>query len=513
MNVLFFWFNLGCPVGISVGVGILSRELKEAGNRVKVIHLNEEMGYPYDESRIARDVREFDPQLFALSFGGNHINQARSLADFLNARFSRIKTICGGVQATLTPEEVISWPGVDFICRGEADGRFVEFVKALQDGEDYGSHDSFWVKDGGVIRKNPIGPLPDISGGSGLDFEAYDFDGIIRLNRGFAETIIGRGCPKRCTYCHNEAVLRLYRHEMRGGFKVSAYCRQRSVDDIISELLEFKRRYPHTKAIIFADDALVYDSQWNREFARRYRDEIGLPFVSNASVEQIDREMADLLKLAGCNMIKFGFECGSERIRNEILKKRVSTRKLFRAVRLLQERDINIRGYIMIGNPTETTEEMLQTFRMCADLKLDTTRVAVMYPYPGTAIHRFCEERGLLNEDITPPSYLTDSVLKWDARTHLFLKKCIAINHWIMNAHLDNPASREYRRLTDQALGMSRRQWESAGTLQWIREESDELDRRLRSEGIPHYHHPFRDRPDAAYLMKKRKSKIINVDV
>ncbi|MEW5946518.1 MAG: radical SAM protein [bacterium] len=514
MRVLFFWMNLGCPVGISVGVGILSRELEEAGIGVKVIHLNEEVGYPYDEDRIAADAADFLPDLFGISFGGNHVRQAKRLAGFLRGEFPGIKTICGGVQATLTSEEVLSWPGVDYVCRGEADGgRFVNFVKVLSEGGDTRRLQSFWAKgEDGKIYENPIGPLPDISEQARLSFEAFDLEKIIRLNRGFAETLVGRGCPHRCAYCHNGAIISLYKNRMEGGFRVSSYCRHRNVDNIIGELKEFTRRYPQIKAFILADDVLVSDMEWFRDFARRYGAEVGLPFVSNASVRQIDAEVAGLLKTAGCNMIKFGIECGSERIRNEILKKKVPTKRLFEAVGILQGHDINIRGYVMLGNPTETIEDMLETYKMCADLRLDTTRTAIMYPYPGTEIYDFCRERDLLDESISPPSYLTHSVLKWDAETGLFLKKSVAINQWIMNVYLDNEASPEYKKLADRVFGMSADEWDDPQVIPWIREQSVLMSRKFRELKVPHYFNPLSDRPDVAYLMKERKNRIINVD-
>jgi len=259
MRIVFFWLNLGCPVGISVGIGILSRELKDAGNEVKTIHLNEKLGYPYDEARIKREVIGFRPDLFCVSFGGNHINQAKQLTGFLHRIFPSIKIICGGVQTTLTPGEVISWDGVDVVCLSEADGgRLVKFVKSLQQGDGYREMENFWVKEDGRIFKNPIGRLPDISSQARLDFEAFDFSSIIRLNRGFAETLIGRGCPNRCAYCHNADIISLYKSKMSCQFKLSDYCRHRSVDNIIGELKEFRERFTEIKSFMFGDDVMFW---------------------------------------------------------------------------------------------------------------------------------------------------------------------------------------------------------------------------------------------------------------
>lgn len=513
MNVTFFWLNLGCPVGFSLGVGLLSGELKAAGHRVQVLHLSEALGYPYDEARIAADLEAFETELVAVSFGGNHLAQAEELVSFLHRRFASVPLVCGGIQATLTPELVLSWPGVDYLCRGEADGgRFADFVSRLAAGEDVSDSQSFWCRQGAAVARNEIGPLPDISGPSHMDLDAFDLGRIIALNRGFAEITVGRGCPKRCAYCHNGAVMDLYRQDMVGGFRTGDYLRLRSVDDLLAELSELVARHGHIRAFNITDDALATDRAWFAEFARRYRQEVGLPFVANASVHQIDEDMADLLAAAGCNMIKLGIECGSERVRREILGKHLSTPGLFEAVRLLRARDINVRGYIMIGMPTETRAEMLETFRLCARLRLDTTRLAVLFPYPGTELHRFCVQRGLLKDEPIPTNYLSDSVLRWEDGTDLFIHKCRALNHWIMNSFLENEAATGYAAVWEQALAMSHQQWQRPDTTRWIQAETARLSAQLRAASVEHYEHPFAERPDAAYLIRDRRVKILNVD-
>lgn len=513
MNVTFFWLNLGCPVGSSVGVGLLSAELKAAGHRVQVLHLNEALGYPYDEARLAADLEAFDTELVAVSFGGNHVRHAERLVSFLHGRFESVPVVCGGIQTTLTPERILSWPGVDYVCRGEADGgRFVGFVNRLSAGEDVSDTESFWCRQGGEVARNPIGPFPDISRDSRMDPDAFDLGRIIELNRGFCELNVGRGCPKQCAHCHNGAVMGLYRQDMVGGFRVGDYLRLRSVDDVLAELSELVARHPHIKAINIIDDALATDRAWLAEFARRYPEEVGLPFVANATVHQIDEDTTRLLAAAGCNMIKFGIECGSERVRSEILKKHFSTARLFEAVRLLQAHDINLRGYVMIGMPTETRAEMMETFRLCARLRLDTTRLAVLCPYPGTEIHRLCVERDLLRDDLVPTNYFSESILKWEDDTDLFILKCLALNHWIMNSLLGHESAAEYAALWERALAMPRGVWRRPDTHAWIQAESARLSARLRAVAEPHYDHPFAERPDAAYLIRERHNKIINVD-
>ncbi len=70
-----------------------------------------------------------------------------------------------------------------------------------------------------------------------------------------------RGCPYNCSYCFNS-----FMHKSRGNNPV----RQRSVDNVISELVLAKARYP-LKYITFYDDCFVRDADWTEEFCRRYK--------------------------------------------------------------------------------------------------------------------------------------------------------------------------------------------------------------------------------------------------
>ena len=514
MKILFFWFNLDCPVGGSLGVSILCRELKDAGHDVRVIHLNESMGYPCDEARIQKDVTGFGPDLFAFSFGGSHRDTAKDLAGFLHREFPDVGILCGGIQTTLTPEDVISWPGVKYLCLGEADGRIAPFMDALEKRSDVTHFESFWVRRGRQIFRNPIGKFPDIGRQSYLDLDAFDYERIFELNRGFAEVVSGRGCPYRCAHCQNEAIMAVCKRYMQGGFKVAEYCRSVSVERVIGQMRQLKQKFPSIKAFMFANDEFIHRADELKEFADRYRSEIGLPFIINSTAGKITEETADLLQYAGCNMVKFGVESGSEKIRKEILGKLFSTEQLVHAVELLHARDINVRFYIMIGIPRETREDIHETLRLCAGLEVESVRIAVLCPYPGTGIYDYCIDNGLVREEglEIPSSYAMSSILKWSHEDALFIEICRKIFPWIMNIYLAGGAAESYQAPLDRVLEMSLEELAGAETSSWIQRTGDSLHRQLLASGTAHYHSPFSERTDICFLFSGRGNNIINVD-
>ena len=152
MKILFFWFNFNCQsIGMNIGVSILSRELKDAGHSVKVIHLSEMLGYDFDMNRILKDCEEFDPDIFALSFGSNHYVYAMKLSRALKLRFPEKTILCGGIHTTLNPEMVMGESAVDIVGLGEVDGgHLVQFIRSLSDKNHYKTFSNFWIKENGA---------------------------------------------------------------------------------------------------------------------------------------------------------------------------------------------------------------------------------------------------------------------------------------------------------------------------------------------------------------------------
>ncbi len=84
MRVAFLWCNRRAPIGISIGVAILARELREAGHEVRVVHWHEALGDDDPES-IVSALLQGDPQLVCVSFGSNQAEDAQRAMDFVSA--------------------------------------------------------------------------------------------------------------------------------------------------------------------------------------------------------------------------------------------------------------------------------------------------------------------------------------------------------------------------------------------------------------------------------------------
>jgi anaerobic magnesium-protoporphyrin IX monomethyl ester cyclase len=511
MRVAFVWFNTASPVGISHGVLILASELSARGHQVRVLHLNEQVGLSLESA--LSGLKDFSPDLLALSFGSPHADPARQLASAARAGLPGTTILCGGIHTTLSPEEVFGWPGVDAIGIGELDGGpLVDFVGRLATGADHRSVLGFWVRDRDGEHRNKLAPLPRIEDQALPRLDAVNLKMLVESKRGFGEVIAGRGCPFRCRFCQNHALVERYRSSLGGTPASWPYCRMRSVSNLLAELAEMRRLVPEMKAVMFADDRLAGDRRWLAEFARRYPGEIGLPFIVNATADQIDAETAALLDRAGCNMVKIGVECAPGRIRREVLGRPHGEKTIRQAFASCRATGINTMAYIMIGIPGETSREVLSTYRFCADLRPDAVRLSMFCPFPGTSLHAELARQGRIEDTRTVYGFLKPSVLKWPEEMHLLLEKVLVIHPWMLNRNLDGPAGAQSAGLVEWVLSASRETWGDDAF-------SGELDARSRSlfaelgrSGSPHYSAPFGERPDWAFFKTGRRRPLINVD-
>ncbi len=510
MKILFIWFNFQCQsFGMNIGVSILSRELEEAGHDVRVMHISETLGYGFDVDRIVADSQQFVPDIFCLSFGSNHYRPAMTLAQKLKEEFPQSWIVCGGIHATLNPESVIQHPWVDAVGVGEVDqNHLVHFVERLSSGKDYERFPNFLVRVNGDIYRNPVLFLPDIKRQTFLNFKRIDYKTITTLRRGFAEVLSSRGCPYSCTYCQNHALVSVYKKDMES----FQYIRQRDISNLIEELKEFLQSMGDVlKAFVFADDAFIMNKSWIKAFTQRYKEEINVPFSCCGLVRSIDEEIVERLAGANCMIVRFGIETGSDKTRKEILNKPIVNSQFESAVKLLHAGGINVGSYVMLGIPGETSQDICNTFSFLSKIQPDEVRCSIFYPFEGTILYDYCVEQKLLNKGTSLTSYNFHSVLKLNDEMGFFVEKINVLFPLILNRNIGSAEAKEYEMLLQKAFSMNRKEWSAPGTRAWIHDESRRLSEVLMQKGKEHYYVPFPDRPDAAFLFRERKNKLVNI--
>jgi anaerobic magnesium-protoporphyrin IX monomethyl ester cyclase len=95
-------------------------------------------------------------------------------------------------------------------------------------------------------------------------------------------------------------------------------------------------------------------------------------------VDSVDPDLLGLMKRAGCWMISYGIESGSQ----EVLD------RAEQALRWTREAGIRAKGLFRIGYPEETEKTLGQTLSFIRRAPLDEINLSFFTPYPGTEIYR-----------------------------------------------------------------------------------------------------------------------------
>ena len=362
--------------------------LKEAGHETALIFLQEAI----DRDLLLEKVKEENPDLVGFTTLTNQLPYIRQYTRWIREAFS-IPVIHGGSHVTVAPEGALSFDEINLICIGEGEFPVLELVERLGEGKPYDDIANLWIKKSdGRIVKNPLRPLiQDLDALPFPDRELFNYRQLLLVNPMEATLLMaGRGCPFKCKYCLNNAYQRLYRD-------MGSFCRLRSQDRVLEEVRLLRKDYG-IESLVILDDTFTYNHKWLKSFCEMYRDEFRLPFSIHVRVDTVDESVLEVLKDAGCERIIAGIESGSERIRRDVMGRRMTNEQIVNVFHTADRLGMKTWANYMIGVPTETPEEVEETIQLNNRIRPNSVQVSVFFPFPGTELYDRCKEEGLISD-------------------------------------------------------------------------------------------------------------------
>lgn len=370
-----------------IGIAYLSAALKKDGHEVALLRTG--------------DITSIDcivkarPDILAYSvYTGRHrkyVELNRKIRERLAVYGMYPVSIFGGPHPTFF-EDYLNEPFVDFICQGEFDLLISDTFERILDHK---------IAPHSVIKpdENPqdldVLPFPD------RDL-IYQFQE--NRNNPIKNIMTSRGCPFSCPYCYNSIFNKMFKGRT---------IRYRSINNVIEEALKLIKDYPETKYIFFVDDEFIGMKSRLYEFSEKWRRQVAIPFHAQLRVDFLTEEKVDMLKTAGCTSITFAIESGNERIRKDVLQRKISNKTIYDAAHLLHKKDISFRTENMLALPHETIDEALETLDLNIKCKPTIGWSSLFQPYPKTPLGDIVIKQGLFDGDLTsiPSTFFEKSVL------------------------------------------------------------------------------------------------------
>jgi anaerobic magnesium-protoporphyrin IX monomethyl ester cyclase len=320
--------------------------------------------------QIGKKIKEIDPFVISLSSMTPQLQGAVELAGYIKQVLkSKAKIFLGGPHISADKDFINRHHDLfDYAITGEGEKTFLESLDKLVANEPISM-----IQNGEVVMDLDQIPIPDRNL---IKKELYSV----------ASMLFSRGCPFKCYYCSRPSISKMVRY--------------RSAGNVIREIRQYQAE--GIKEINFQDDTFTMNHGAVMNLCRQIiREGLEIKWQCNTRIDLVDEGLLRMMKKAGCTQINFGIESGNERLRREIICKGNFTNvDIARVFKLCRKFGIRIACYFIIGHPTETKENILETKKMILSSDINVLGLAIPLPFPGSALYEIAKADGIINEKI-----------------------------------------------------------------------------------------------------------------
>jgi anaerobic magnesium-protoporphyrin IX monomethyl ester cyclase len=379
-------------VGIPIGLAYIAPIAELKGHHVEILDLALEE----DPDLLLRSkLKERPWQLAGFSCMTAEFEGAEIAARRVKEIVPDTRVIFGGQHPTMLTEEVLSQPYCDFVCIGEGEETFANFLDVLCCGGNMSGVAGLAYKDqrGEIVKNSSRCSIMEVDS---VPFPAYhllNMDRYVeaessRYTPKYAratQIFTSRGCPWHCTYCHD-----LFGKQFR----------PRSAENVLAEMKLLYEDY-NIREFMIEDDIFNFDMDRAKKICDMIVEEgldIGMQFGNGVRLERLDEELIQKLAAAGTHHMCIAIESAIQKLTKKYLKLHM----IKDIVRWSKRYGINVLGFFMIGFPSETVEEINMTIRFACQTDLDEALFSIVIPYAGTELSTQVVEGGWYDPDYQP---------------------------------------------------------------------------------------------------------------
>lgn len=331
---------------------------------------------------------------------GPQLKQAIPITKAVREQFPDIINIWGGYFPSNHPEVVLKSGYVDFVVNGPGDYAFPQLLDALSEGQSCEHIQSLAFLKNGTVVKTPKAALYAYDELPPLPYDKLN--AFYPLDQYLGRSFLGErtiayhssfGCPFRCAFC---AVVPIYEARWNG----------KSADKIYQDVKYLKETYGGD-AIEFHDNNFFVSEKRTVAFSQLIKQE-GMNWWGEARIDTLDRYQDSSLALmreAGCRMIFFGAESGSDQLLQFMDKGgKQSGSQILSFARRLRRFDIIPEYSFVLGWPAASEQEALRQveaeinfIRKVKEANPDTEIIIYVYspvPTEGSEMFEKAKQQG-----------------------------------------------------------------------------------------------------------------------
>lgn len=309
------------------------------------------------------------------------------------------KIVVGGPHVNTLDELILKYyPFVDVVVRKEGEESILEIVNNKPFSEIFGIT---WRDNKGKIVKNPDRVLKN-----DIDDFYYDYSLVFQQIDGWKDfeipyelqklnalpIIASRGCPYQCTFCATHKQWdRLYR--------------TLSPKELVKRM-EYLVSHYDIGYFRFYDTVFMASEKKALEFCDMLKkSKLNVSFRIDIKVG-MSRNALEKLREAGCDVVGFGVESGSDKVLKKI-NKGITRAQIEETIKTCKELGYWMIGYFMISLPDETEEDIKRTFELFKSF--NEINVQFFKIHPNTIFYNELKQKGEINDEMWfDPKYGTE---------------------------------------------------------------------------------------------------------
>ena len=368
-----------------LGLAYLAANLELHNYPVKILDCT---ALDINPEKIPQELKKDYYNLIGLTMLTPMYSRVKETVQIIKRACPQAKIIVGGAHPTALPRETLEKiKAIDYVCIGEGEHTIVELAHALDKKKDINQITGLAFRKNGQIiltqtrelEKNlDIFPPP---ARHLLPIEKYRLTASRTQKSSFCPTlIIARGCPFNCSYC-SRTFGKTFRHH--------------SVKRVIQEIESLIKQYNASELNLEADNLTIdqnfLSSLCHEIIERKINQKI--QWTCESRMDLVNEDLLRKMHEAGCWQISYGVESGVQRLL-DLINKEEKLEDMERAFAITKKVGITIRGFFMLGLPTETYQESLETIEFAKKLDPLWAQFTITTPFPGTPMFEMLKEKG-----------------------------------------------------------------------------------------------------------------------